>query len=140
MGLCRGQLLGLRGDRVLSKYVLHFVSFDTYPVVQRHVHFVLSFLGDHVTHSSMSHFRNKPVAPGIAFITGGARGKFQHLFFQVITLFDFVDPGLGNAIAVSFAKEGARGVALVDIQNETTFNEGKANVEKYGAKVEPRQN
>lgn len=64
----------------------------------------------------MSHFRNKPVAPGIAFVTGGARG-------------------IGNAIAVSFAKEGAKGVALVDIQNEKTFNEGKANVEKYGAKV-----
>ena len=64
----------------------------------------------------MSHFRNGPVAPGIAFITGGARG-------------------LGNAIACSFAKEGAKGVALVDIQNEETFNEGKAKVEKYGAKV-----
>ena len=64
----------------------------------------------------MSHYRNGPVAPGIAFITGGARG-------------------LGNAIARSFAKEGAKGVALVDIQDENTFAEGKANVEKYGAKV-----
>ena len=64
----------------------------------------------------MSHFRNGPVAPGVAFITGGARG-------------------LGNAIACSFAKEGARGVALVDISDEATFKEGKANVEKYGAKV-----
>ena len=64
----------------------------------------------------MSHFRSGPVAPGIAFITGGARG-------------------LGNAIGCSFAKEGAKGVALVDIQDEATFKEGKANVEKYGAKV-----
>lgn len=64
----------------------------------------------------MSHFRSGPVAPGYAFITGGARG-------------------LGNAIAVSFAKEGAKGVALVDIQNDETFQKGKAEVEKYGAKV-----
>ena len=64
----------------------------------------------------MSHFRSGPVAPGYAFITGGARG-------------------LGNAIAVSFAKEGAKGVALVDIQDEITFQTGKAAVEKYGAKV-----
>ncbi|KAK3116648.1 hypothetical protein LTR53_002762 [Teratosphaeriaceae sp. CCFEE 6253] len=63
----------------------------------------------------MSHLRNGPVAPGIAFITGGARG-------------------LGNAIAVSFAKEGSKGVALVDIQDEATFKEGKEAVEKYGAK------
>lgn len=42
---------------------------------------------------------------------------------------------MGNAIACSFAKEGAKGVALVDIQNEATFNEGKAKVQKYGAKV-----
>lgn len=61
-------------------------------------------------------FRPAPNAPGVAFITGGARG-------------------LGNAIAVSFSKEGARGVVLVDIQDEKTFAEGKANVEKYGAKV-----
>ena len=63
----------------------------------------------------MSHFRSGPVAPGIAFITGGARG-------------------LGNAIAVAFAKEGSKGVAIVDIQDERTFNEGKANVERYGVK------
>ena len=64
----------------------------------------------------MSHYRNGPVAPGIAFITGGARG-------------------LGNAIARSFSKEGAKGVVIVDIQDEKTMKEGKANVEKYGAKV-----
>lgn len=61
-------------------------------------------------------FRSGPNAPGVAFITGGARG-------------------LGNAIAVSFSKEGARGVVIVDIQDEKTLAEGKANVEKYGAKV-----
>ncbi|KAK4937922.1 hypothetical protein LTR10_021563 [Elasticomyces elasticus] len=61
-------------------------------------------------------FRSGPVAPGVAFVTGGARG-------------------LGNAIGVSFAKEGARGVCLVDIQDEATFEEGKKNVEKYGTRV-----
>lgn len=61
-------------------------------------------------------FRSGPVTPGVAFVTGGARG-------------------LGNAIAVSFSKEGARGVVIVDIQDEQTMNEGKAAVEKYGAKV-----
>ena len=64
----------------------------------------------------MSHYRNQPPAPGIAFVTGGARG-------------------LGNAVGVAFAKEGAKGVVLVDIANEDTFKEGKAAVEKYGAKV-----
>ena len=66
----------------------------------------------------MSHFRSAPVTPGIAFITGGARG-------------------LGNAIAVSFAKDGAKGVAIVDIQDEATMKTGKEAVEKYGAKVFP---
>ena len=61
-------------------------------------------------------FRSAPVAPGIAFVTGGARG-------------------LGNAVAVSFSKEGAQGVVLVDIQDEMTFEVGKKEVEKYGAKV-----
>ena len=61
-------------------------------------------------------FRSGPVAPGVAFITGGARG-------------------LGNAIGVSFSKEGARGICLVDIQDEATFEQGKQNIEKYGAKV-----
>ncbi|KAK5046178.1 hypothetical protein LTR84_008635 [Exophiala bonariae] len=59
--------------------------------------------------------RSGPLAPGVAFITGGARG-------------------LGNAIAVSFAKEGARGVVIVDINDEATLEQGKKNVEQYGAK------
>lgn len=64
----------------------------------------------------MSDLRSGPLAPGIAFITGGARG-------------------LGNAIACSFAKEGSKGIALIDIQDDKTFGEGKARVEKYGTKV-----
>lgn len=60
--------------------------------------------------------RSGPLAPGVAFITGGARG-------------------LGNAIAVSFAKEGARGVVLVDIQDEKAFEEGKRKVEEIGTEV-----
>lgn len=64
----------------------------------------------------MSNTRSGALSPGIAFITGGARG-------------------LGNAIACSFAKEGSKGIALVDIQDEKIFAEGKSNVEKYGAKV-----
>lgn len=60
--------------------------------------------------------RSSKLAPGVALITGGARG-------------------LGNAIAVSFAREGARGVALVDIQDDATFSRGKAAVEAFGTKV-----
>lgn len=57
-----------------------------------------------------------PNAPGIAFVTGGARG-------------------LGNAIAVSFAREGAKAVAIIDIQDEETTNRGKRNIEAVGAEV-----
>lgn len=60
--------------------------------------------------------RSGPFAPGVAFITGGARG-------------------LGNAIACSFAKEGARGVVIVDIQDEKTFEEGRKKVEDIGTEV-----
>ena len=63
----------------------------------------------------MPPFRSAPLAPGYAFVTGGGRG-------------------LGNAIAVSFAKDGAKGVALIDISDDKTFAEGKAAVEKYGTK------
>ena len=62
--------------------------------------------------------RSGPLAPGVAFITGGARG-------------------LGNAIAVSFAKEGARGVAIVDIQDEETLAAGRKAVEAEGTKACP---
>jgi NAD(P)-dependent dehydrogenase (short-subunit alcohol dehydrogenase family) len=60
--------------------------------------------------------RSGPLAPGVAFITGGARG-------------------LGNAIAVSFAKEGARAVVLVDVQDETTLGKGRKTIEEYGTEV-----
>jgi hypothetical protein len=59
--------------------------------------------------------RSGALVPGVAFVTGGARG-------------------LGNAIAVAFAKEGARGVVIVDIRKET-LQEGKKEVESYGTKV-----
>lgn len=54
------------------------------------------------------------LTPGVALVTGGARG-------------------LGNAIAVSFAKEGARAVVIVDINDEATMATGKAAVESHGA-------
>jgi len=58
--------------------------------------------------------RSGALTPGVAFITGGARG-------------------LGNAVAVSFAKDGARAVVLVDIQDEATFAAGKKEVEACGS-------
>jgi hypothetical protein len=61
--------------------------------------------------------RTGAVAPGVAFVTGGARG-------------------LGNAIAVSFAREGARGVVIVNI-NPATLEDGKRVVEGFGTKVSP---
>lgn len=36
---------------------------------------------------------------------------------------------------MSFAKEGARGVVIVDIQDEATFEQGKKNVEAFGTEV-----
>jgi hypothetical protein len=53
---------------------------------------------------------------GVAFVTGGARG-------------------LGNAVAVSFAREGCHAVAIVDILPDAEFAKGKEEVEKHGAKV-----
>jgi NAD(P)-dependent dehydrogenase (short-subunit alcohol dehydrogenase family) len=61
-------------------------------------------------------YRNTPLAPGVAFVTGGFRG-------------------LGNAVAVAFAKEGARAVVLVDVNDEETMNAGKKAVEAYGAEA-----
>lgn len=60
-------------------------------------------------------YRSGPNTPGVAFITGGARG-------------------LGNAIARSFAKDGARAVVIVDILEEA-LQEGKQKVEALGTKV-----
>ncbi|KAJ5772509.1 hypothetical protein N7520_003038 [Penicillium odoratum] len=57
---------------------------------------------------------SKTFSPGIAFITGGARG-------------------LGSAVAASFAKAGARGIALVDIQSQEVFAEAAKEVESHGA-------
>jgi NAD(P)-dependent dehydrogenase (short-subunit alcohol dehydrogenase family) len=54
--------------------------------------------------------------PGVAFVTGGGRG-------------------LGLAIAVSFAKSGARGVVIVDIQDDDTMKGAKAEVESHGNKA-----
>jgi NAD(P)-dependent dehydrogenase (short-subunit alcohol dehydrogenase family) len=62
----------------------------------------------------MAFSRSQALTSGIAFVTGGARG-------------------LGNAIAVSFAKEGARGVAIVDIGDESTFAKGAAAISAAAA-------
>lgn len=59
--------------------------------------------------------RQGPIAPATAFITGGARG-------------------LGNAVAQSFANNGACGVVIVDIQGLDTLQERKCTVEQYGTK------
>ena len=78
----------------------------------------LDFCSNFLAVSEKMSPRSGPLAPGVAFITGGARG-------------------LGNAIAVSFAKEGARGVAIVDIQDEETLAAGRKAVEAEGTKACP---
>jgi NAD(P)-dependent dehydrogenase (short-subunit alcohol dehydrogenase family) len=55
------------------------------------------------------------MTPGIAFVTGGARG-------------------LGLAIAQSFAKEGARGIVLFDILSDDVMTAAKASVEQFQIK------
>jgi predicted nicotinamide N-methyase len=42
---------------------------------------------------------------------------------------------LGNAVAVSFAKAGAKGVVLMDIQGPEVLAEGAKNVESQGVAV-----
>jgi NAD(P)-dependent dehydrogenase (short-subunit alcohol dehydrogenase family) len=53
---------------------------------------------------------------GVAFVSGGARG-------------------LGNAVAVSFAKAGCKAVVLVDIQDKDMIAEAAKNVEGHGVEV-----
>ena len=59
--------------------------------------------------------RNGPLTPGIAFVTGGRRG-------------------LAAAVALSFAQQGATGIALVDLHDDDTMQKSKAAVEASGAK------
>ncbi|KAM0360243.1 hypothetical protein ACHAPK_011843, partial [Fusarium culmorum] len=55
------------------------------------------------------------ILPGVAFVTGGARG-------------------LGNAIAVAFAREGCPSVVIVDILPDEVMEKGRKEVEKHNAK------
>ena len=59
--------------------------------------------------------RSGPLAPGIAFVTGGASG-------------------LGNAIARSFAREGAKAIVIVDM-NGKALQGGKERIEGIGCEV-----
>jgi len=60
--------------------------------------------------------KSSSLLPGVAFVTGGGRG-------------------LGLAIAVSFAKSGARGVVIVDIHDDEIMKGAKAEIESHGNKV-----
>lgn len=55
-------------------------------------------------------------AGGVAFVTGGARG-------------------LGLAVAISFAREGCSGVAIIDVLSDDILAGAKAEIEAAGAKV-----
>ena len=63
--------------------------------------------------------RSGVLAPGIALVTGGASG-------------------LGNAIARSFARDGAKAVVIVDIGNEERLSFGKKRIEDIGTEVSVR--
>jgi NAD(P)-dependent dehydrogenase (short-subunit alcohol dehydrogenase family) len=55
-------------------------------------------------------------AGGVAFVTGGARG-------------------LGLAVALSFAREGCSGVAIIDVLPDDVLAAAKSEIETAGAKV-----
>jgi NAD(P)-dependent dehydrogenase (short-subunit alcohol dehydrogenase family) len=54
-------------------------------------------------------------AGGVAFVTGGARG-------------------LGLAVALSFAREGCSGVAIIDVLPDDILAASKAEIEAAGAR------
>jgi NAD(P)-dependent dehydrogenase (short-subunit alcohol dehydrogenase family) len=60
--------------------------------------------------------RSGLITSGVAFVAGGFRG-------------------LGYAGSVCFAKEGARGAALVEINDDETMRAGRLEVEEHGTKA-----